>query len=108
MRKIKRKRRIKGYRVVIYIVLFILIALTINSAYSYIINSLKIEGKATIPKPETVNFCDGNLTYSINSWPNGANSYFYVIRFRLENNGPTNYNAWNVYFDNLLYFCNRT
>ena len=61
-----------------------LIALTVNSAYSYIINTLKVEGKATIPKPETVNLCDGNLTYSINSWPNGQNSYFYVIRFTLE------------------------
>ena len=87
----RERRRVKKYRIIIYILLVILVPFTISSAYSYFIQPMKIDGISTIKPPETVNFCDGTVDYKINSWPNGANSYFYVITFTLTNNGNKNY-----------------
>ena len=95
----KKRRKIKRYRVFIYILLVILIPFTISSAYSYFIQPLNVDGVSTIKPPDTVNFCDGTVDYKINSWQNGADSYFYVITFTLTNNGNKNYNNWNVYFE---------
>lgn len=98
MKKIKR-RKIKKYRICLYILLFILIVITMSSAYAYISNLLKIDGVISIKKPENVNICDGKLTYEIQSWSNTDNLYYYLLRFTLTNTSTKAYNTWDVYFD---------
>lgn len=99
MRKIRRKKRIKIYRVFIYIILFILITIIMNSAYSYIIQSLGIDGTSSIKKSETTigSTCDSEVTYEINSWGNNDSGMNYRIIFTLENSGSKDYNGWNIY-----------
>lgn len=98
MKKIKRKKR-KVYRMIIYIMLFILIPFTIGSVYSYIIQSLKIEGVSSVKETEIIDICRGQVTYEISSWINGVDTQAYRITFTITNNGNKDYNDWDVYID---------
>jgi len=98
MRRIK-KRRIKLYRLFLYFILVLSIALAGNYAYSRLINQLDINGVSKIEKTELGFACDADISYRMQKWPANNLETSYIITFTLTNKGNKQYTDWHVNFD---------
>ena len=99
MRKIRKRKKIRIYRVFLYFVLFLSMALAGNYAYSKLITGLDINGISKIEKTELGFACDANVTYEIQMWPGDTWGTTYRILFTLTNKGIKTYTDWHVNFD---------
>lgn len=99
MRRIKKRKKIKLYRVFLYFTLFLSIALAGNYAYSRLMTKLDISGISQIEKTELGFACDADVTYEIQNWPGNTWGTTYRILFTLTNKGVKTYTDWHLNFD---------
>ena len=96
MRRIDRKRKNKQRKLILTISIFLIVLLVVP-AYAYLQKQLDINGKTSILVVDD-EVCEGNITYDIENWKNGEQTY-YKISFTIYNNSAKDYNFWDVYFD---------
>ena len=97
MRRIERIKKKRKRRIVLITTILLLTVLVVP-AYAYLREQLKLDGRTSIYVEGSDVACEGNITYLIENWKNGDQTY-YKLTFTIVNNSAEDYNFWDVYFD---------